>query len=201
MKFAKILFFLTAASLSGTHAATVCCDTDAIDSASGIIRQGAGNATLSLSSSFAGSGSIVGATNWLALGSARIMTPAGARLVSSSALLSSDSVFSWEATIAGTERNGLFSRMNLADALARSGPIHRTVVDLATFSDPFDMFSTGASIGVLAWSTESVVELVAPITVVDAGPDSSVRAIPEPSSVAISSLLVAAGLLRRRRVA
>ncbi len=190
MKFARILFLLTAASLGGAHAATLCCDPEVTDGALGIIQQGAGNATLSVSSSFAGSGSIVHATDWLALSSAGILTPSGARLVSGPVMLTSGSVFEWNLNATTKPSSSYQDPTNRVLFIG-----YREGANAVTGqpNNPFD-FRAGASIGGMTSSWESVFNLTAPTTVVSA-------TIPEPSSVAISTLLIAAGLLRRRRVA
>ena len=140
---------------------------------------------------------------------------AGTATVAGATTFNNGSIFSWDINATGTSYDKLVSS-SLVDGDTAGGAILRIVASDATFADTFwdttrtwnDIFTTNGSSAISNWAN-----IFTSVTVVDSGfasitpVDGSFSvsgntltwsAVPEPTS-AMAGLLIAAGLLRRRR--
>lgn len=164
-----------------------------------------------------GSSLVVGNGAILAVGDAANASTANAT-VTGATTFNNGSIFSWDINSAGTSYDKLVSS-NLVDGNTVGGAIFRIVAADSTFANTFwksnqtwtDIFTTNGFAAIDNWATifgnsVSVVNSnFGSITPVDglfsvSGSTLTWTAVPEPSS-ALAGLLIAAGLLRRRRVA
>ncbi len=152
----------------------------------------------------------------LAVGDAANASTATAT-VTGATTFNNGSIFSWDINAAGTSYDKLISP-SLVDGDAAGGAVLRIVAADPAFTNTFwdtnrtwtDIFTTDGSTAIANWaSIFTAVSVVNssfnPITPVDgsfsvSGNTLTWTAVPEPSS-ALAGLLIAAGLLRRRRVA